>query len=67
MNKIMIDRLKKLAHSKCFYDDADADVTVDDYAAGNIDDAFAVGETVGEVMLARDVLESLGIDWGDEE
>ena len=66
MNEIMIEQLKKLARSECYYDDEDADVTVDDYAGGNIDDAFAVGEKAGEVMLARAVLQSLGIKWSEK-
>ena len=66
MNKQMIEKLKKLARAECYYDDEDDDVTVDDYAGGNIDDAFAVGEKAGEVILARDVLDSLGIKWSEE-
>ena len=62
----MIDRLKKLARRECFHDNEDEDVTVYDYAGGNTDDAFAIGEEAGEVMLARQVLESLNITWSEE-
>lgn len=63
MNPAMIERLKELARTKCFADDEDDDVIVDDYAGGNIDDAFSLGETQGEVLLARDVLASMSIFW----
>lgn len=63
MNEEMIERLKKLAQSECFHDDEDEDKIVDDYAGGNVDDAFAAGEHAGEVMLARQVLVSMGIVW----
>jgi hypothetical protein len=63
MNERMIERLKKLARGECYYDDEDEDVIIDDYAGGNVDDAFYAGEHAGEVMLARDVLKSLNIEW----
>jgi hypothetical protein len=63
MTNKMIERLKKLARSNCFHDDEDEDKIIDDYAGGNVDDAFALGELAGEVMLAREVLEALNIEW----
>jgi hypothetical protein len=36
---------------------------VDDYAGGNIDDAFYGGQHDGEVTLAREILTELGIGW----
>ncbi len=63
MNDAMIERLKALARRECFHDDEDPDVIVDDYAGGNVDDAFYAGEHAGEVMLARDVLTAMNIDW----
>ena len=65
MNEAMIEELKRIARQECFYDDEDEDVIVDDYAGGNIDDAFSVGETAGETMLARSLLEDLGIEWAE--
>lgn len=65
-NDGMIERLKKLARSECYYDDEDEDKFIDDYAGGNIDDAFGLGERAGEVMLAREVLEALDIEWDEE-
>lgn len=35
------------------------DFMVDDYAGGNIDDAYALGERAGEVQLARDIKDML--------
>jgi len=67
MNVELIERLKKLAGSECFYDDESEDKIVDDYAGGNVDDAFQVGVHAGEVMLARDVLTALNIQWWSEE
>jgi hypothetical protein len=61
MNEVMIERLKELAKSPCFYDDEDRELG--DYAGGNIDDAFCCGQNAGEVLLARQVLTSLGIEW----
>lgn len=52
----LLTRLREMAEAECFYDDPDPEVIVDDYAGGNIDDAFAVGERAGEVVLARDIL-----------
>ena len=38
---------------------------IDEYAGGNIDDAFSMGERAGEIQLARDTLAQLGIEWND--
>lgn len=59
----MIEKLKKLASAECYYDDEDEDKIIDDYAGGNVDDAFYLGELAGEVVLAREVLTALNIDW----
>lgn len=61
--KMLIERLRQLAEADCFYDDPDPEVIVDDYAGGNIDDAFYVGERAGEVVLARDILAVLDPDF----
>lgn len=63
MNEQMIDRLKELARRECYHDDEGDDVIVDDYAGGNVDDAFDLGERAGETMLARDVLSAMNISW----
>jgi hypothetical protein len=66
MNEQLIERLKKLASSECFYDDEDEDKIIDDYAGGNVDDAFQVGEHAGQVVLAREMLSALKIQWWTE-
>jgi hypothetical protein len=66
VHEIFIERLKKLARSECYYDDEDEDKIIDDYAGGNVDDAFYAGEHAGEVMLARDVLTGMGINWSSK-
>ena len=65
MNEQLITRLKELAGRKCFHDEDD-DAVVEDYAGGNVDDAFDLGERAGETMLARDVLTALNIEWGQD-
>ena len=67
MNEEMIQTLKALARGECYYDDEDEDKVIDDYAGGNIDDAFYSGEHAGEVMLARKVLNALNIKWTNGE
>ena len=52
-------RLEKLAASECWSDDPD--FMVDDYAGGNIDDAYYGGEHSGEVRLAREILAGLDV------
>lgn len=39
--------------------DTEGDVIVDDYAGGNVDDAYQGGVNSGEVLLARRLLEIL--------
>jgi hypothetical protein len=56
-----IEKLKTVAASKCWADVEN--LAVDDYAGGNIDDAYDGGERAGYVQLAREVLENIGIDW----
>ena len=50
-------KLEKLARRKCWADDED--FMIDDYAGGNIDDAYYGGCDDGEAFLAREVLEYL--------
>jgi len=57
MNEAMIMRLKALAGKKCWSDDED--FMVDDYAGGNIDDAYAGGVRDCEVSLAREITAEL--------
>lgn len=60
MNEKIIERLKALAAKKCWEDDEE--FLVDDYAAGNMDDAYSGGVTAGQVTLAREILNILNED-----
>jgi len=63
MNEKMIERLKKIARSECYFDDEDENKVVYDYSGSNVDDAFDLGERQGEILLARDILSDMGISW----
>ena len=67
MEEKLIKQLKRFARKECYYDDEDDNKCVEDYAGGNVDDAFGVGEHAGEVMLARDILTHMGISWAGKE
>ena len=58
MNAEMKAKLEKLAARKCWSDNED--FMVDDYAGGNIDDAYYGGNTDGETDLARELLAEFG-------
>jgi hypothetical protein len=60
----IIDWLKTYAQKKALYDNEM--FMVDDYAGGNIDDAYSMGCDDGEIGLARDILYKLGISIGGE-
>ena len=51
-------KLVDLAKKKCWCDDED--FMVDDYAGGNIDDAYSGGIEDGEILLARKLLNEFG-------
>lgn len=57
-----IDQLKALAKRSAGWVD-DEEFMVDDYAGGNIDDAYQLGEQHGATQLAREILDTLGVDW----
>jgi hypothetical protein len=65
MNEILIEKLKKLAQSKAWEDElrGGRDVVVDDFAGGNVDDAYDGGFRSGEILLARDILNDMGIEY----
>jgi hypothetical protein len=66
MNERTIEKLKSIARSNCFYDDDFEYRDINDYAAGNVDDAFILGVNAGEIILARGILRDLSIDWKTE-
>lgn len=56
-----ITELKNLARNDIWADDPD--LMIDDYAGGNVEDAFGGGYRSGQTELARDLLSSFGISW----
>lgn len=52
--ELLKDKLMKIANQVVWSDDAE--FMVDDYAGGNIDDAFYGGQDDGSVQLARELL-----------
>lgn len=65
LDQDMVAKLISLAKDKTIYDneDEDEDVVIDDFAGGNVDDAYNIGRSDGEIYLAREILASLGVDW----
>lgn len=57
--------LIEVARKTTWYDNLEEGeyLVIDDYAGGNVDDAFYGGERAGEIQLARDTLAQLGIEW----
>jgi len=53
----IVEKLKGIADKKAWSDDED--FMPDDYAGGNIDDAYYGGENDGRISLAREILELL--------
>ncbi len=54
-----IESLKKLAKKTAWGDNED--FCAYDYAGGNFDDAYTGGMDTGEIWLAREILDELGI------
>ena len=63
MNNDVIIKLKTLARTDCFYDNEDEYQIIYELCGGNVDDAFQHGVEAGEILLAREVLTNMGIDW----
>lgn len=61
-----IEDLKSLARSSTWDEkiaDSNFEQSIDDFAGGNIDDAYEGGQRAGEIYAARDLLMLLGVDW----
>ena len=58
-----IETLKTLAKRKTWQDKLNEDTVIDDFAGGNVDDAFDGGYRAGETDTARQVLDTLGITY----
>lgn len=59
MNADLKIYLEMVAKRKCWCDAGD-EFMVDDYAGGNIDDAYSGGVDDGEALLARKLLAAYG-------
>ena len=64
MNQEMIDTLIKLAQGEAWCDDEG--FTIYGYCGGNYDNAYFGGCGDGEILLARQVLTSMKIDWNSK-
>jgi hypothetical protein len=66
LSQSMLDKLQKMAHRETIFDD-DEEAQIDDYAGGNIDDAYNRGSQDGECYLAREILFELGLyEYGEK-
>jgi hypothetical protein len=61
MNETIINELKKLAGKEAWCDCED--FIPYDYAGGNFDDAYYGGTSDGGILLARSILQKMGIAW----
>lgn len=62
MNETIINELKKMA-STVAWCDALKDFNPYDYGGGNFDDTYYGGCKDGEILLARYILQKMGIAW----
>lgn len=62
----LFDRLKEIASTRVWSDDAMADAP-ESCMNDNVDDAYSEGYEVGEVRLARSLLEQLGLSYTVKE
>ena len=63
LSPTLIAKLKQLAEQTCWGDDDNEDSVIDDFAGGNVDDAFEGGERTGETFLAREILDEMEIPY----
>lgn len=63
LHELFMDRLKICAKRTRRSDEED--FMVNDFAAGNIDDAYDIGFTDGETQLAQEILTAMNIDWNE--
>lgn len=62
LSPAMIDKLIEAAQRET-WDEGDDDSVIDDFAGGNVDDAYEGGERAGETILAREILDELSIKY----
>ena len=61
MNAEMIEKLKKLAAKQVWVDSEDFDAA--ESSGYDYDEAYYAGYQSGEVVLAREILNTLGVEW----
>ncbi len=61
LNDVALEQLKIMAQTETIDDEINTgkDVVVDDYAGGNVDDAYWKGHSDGQAILARDLLKGI--------
>ena len=62
MNKELIEKLKKLAQKKVL-GEGEEDFNPMDASGGNFDDAYDMGIDDGEIWLAREILNKMGVKY----
>lgn len=67
MPDTVVAKLKQLAEQSCWDDAFTDDTVVDDFAGGNVDDAYNGGERTGQVLLAREILDEMKIPYQAHE
>jgi hypothetical protein len=65
MNQELINKLKKLAEKRSDYDHLSDDdyLNPQDISGGNFDDCYNMGIDEGQTQLAREILDSLNINY----
>ena len=58
MKPEMIEMLKKLAQTECFYDYPLEEQKIHEQSGGDTTSAFGMGELAGQILLAREILKS---------
>lgn len=59
MKEETIKMLEKLALNSTIHDEDGNYACVDDYAGGNVDDAYRIGHNDGQIELARIILKAI--------
>jgi hypothetical protein len=67
MKQEVVDKLIKTAKDKTTIDDCGGNFNPYDTFGGNMDDAYWGGISDGETLMARYVLDELGIKWEEDE
>lgn len=58
MDEKVLEFISKAAKRESIFDDEEFPV-IDDYVGGNVDDAFHLGSSEGEILFARRILKMI--------